>query len=286
MASDRYKKRPRGYERGGRVVADDDGTLTMRPPEDEPEIRSMDIISEPPPDHVTLSPEPPPAKSAETADISEPSPFVAILAAQARAEELQRKAAFEASFAGQIAALAATDPFRHRAAMFHHQAALAEGIADNSPEMRDYILGGIQREVQEQHKLAVQNLQTRGPALMPREPMAKMPDNSVVLPEPTIISSNRTNNPEPPAPRKSSIPFTAPPSRDVPSMGGGKRQRDRGMTLSPEERLIARNAIVDRPDMPPMSNAEKELLYARNKKRLLEMRASGEYRQTTEQGGG
>lgn len=85
-------------------------------------------------------------------------------------------------------------------------------------------------------------------------------------------------------PKQRSIPMTAPPSREVPSPSG-QRSKPGTMTLTAEERLIARTSIMDRPDLPKMSNAEKELLYARNKARLLKMRASGEYRQTTEQTG-
>jgi hypothetical protein len=91
--------------------------------------------------------------------------------------------------------------------------------------------------------------------------------------------------PEPkPQPKQRSIPMTAPPSRDVPSTSG-QRSKPGTVTLTAEERLIARTSIMDRPDLPKMTNAEKELLYARNKARLLKMRQSGEYRQTTEQTG-
>lgn len=45
----------------------------------------------------------------------------------------------------------------------------------------------------------------------------------------------------------------------------------RKITLTAEERLIARNSFTD----PRMSNEERELLYARNKSRMLSMRAQG-----------
>ncbi len=90
--------------------------------------------------------------------------------------------------------------------------------------------------------------------------------------------------PKPQPGKQRSIPMTAPPSREVPS-ASGQRSKPGTMTLSPEERLIARTSIMDRPGLPNMTNAEKEFLYAKNKARLHKMRASGEYRHTTEETG-
>jgi hypothetical protein len=57
------------------------------------------------------------------------------------------------------------------------------------------------------------------------------------------------------------------------------------MTLSPEEVQIARMSIMDRPDLPKLTNAQKEYIYAQNKQKLHNKRATGEYRHTTEQTG-
>ncbi len=263
-----------GYRDGGRVIADDDrlpsagNTTEGVSPTAEPPISA----SEPGNDgndgryetHFIT-------ESESTAD---PNPFAAALAATERAEELQRQAARITPIAAQIAQLAATDPFKHRAASFHYQAGLSEGLPDNSQELANRVLWGVQAEQAEQHRLAVANVQAKVPALMPRP---AMPQQNLALqgfPEPPVMP-----------PRKASIPMTAPPSRDVPAMGGGKRARDTSMTLTPEERLIARNSIMDRPDMPKMSNDQKEYLYAVNKARLHRMRESGEYRRTTEENG-
>ncbi len=88
-----------------------------------------------------------------------------------------------------------------------------------------------------------------------------------------------------PAPTKQrSIPMTAPVSREAVT-ATGQRGTSTKITLTEEERQLARLAIVDRPDLPKMTDAQKEYLYAQNKQKLLRMRASGEYRQTTEQTG-
>lgn len=84
-------------------------------------------------------------------------------------------------------------------------------------------------------------------------------------------------------PTKRSIPMTAPVSRDAVSPSG-TRQGNK-ITLTEEERRIARDSIIDRPDLPKLTDAQKEYIYAQNKQRLLRMRATGEYRQTTEQTG-
>ena len=57
------------------------------------------------------------------------------------------------------------------------------------------------------------------------------------------------------------------------------------MHLTEEERKIARISIMDRPDMPNLTNEQKEYIYAQNKRKLHAMRANGQYRQTTEQTG-
>lgn len=97
-------------------------------------------------------------------------------------------------------------------------------------------------------------------------------------PEPT--RSEQAAQPQ----RSRSMPMSAPVSRDVPG-SNGQRQDSKKMYLTPEEVQIARLSIVDRPDMPKMTNAQKEYLYAQNKMKLKNQRASGEYRQTTEQNG-
>lgn len=91
------------------------------------------------------------------------------------------------------------------------------------------------------------------------------------------FKAGERQEPEPkPQPRTRSIPMTAPVSRDAVSPSG-QRQSSTKITLSEEERLIARNAMPDRSDMPKLTDAQKEFIYAQNKQKLQRMRASGEY---------
>lgn len=82
-----------------------------------------------------------------------------------------------------------------------------------------------------------------------------------------------------PAPQRRSIPMTAPPSRDVPT-ASGKRATPQ-MTLTPEERIIARNSFT----AADMTAEQKEYLYAQNKAKLHAMRANGQYHTTSEERG-
>jgi len=78
-----------------------------------------------------------------------------------------------------------------------------------------------------------------------------------------------------PQPQRRSIPMTAPVSRDVPT-ATGQRQASTKMTLTAEERQIARTSFT----AADMTNEQKELLYARNKQKLQQMRANGAYPQS------
>jgi hypothetical protein len=80
--------------------------------------------------------------------------------------------------------------------------------------------------------------------------------------------------PPPPAPPpvKRSMPLSAPVQRDVPSLNG-QRASERSITLTAEERMIARNSFTD----PSLSDHEKEMLYAKNKAKYQAQLADGSY---------
>jgi hypothetical protein len=77
-----------------------------------------------------------------------------------------------------------------------------------------------------------------------------------------------------PQPQRRSMPVSAPVSRDVPT-ANGQRQTSTKITLTAEERAIAHTSFT----APDMTNAQKELLYAQNKRKLQNMRANGQYPQ-------
>ncbi len=91
--------------------------------------------------------------------------------------------------------------------------------------------------------------------------------------------------PEPhvqPQPPRRSMPVSAPVSRDVPT-SSGQRAPSSKIILTEEERRVARTSFTD--PTGKMTDADKEYLYAQNKRKLQAMRANGSYRQTTEQNG-
>jgi hypothetical protein len=78
--------------------------------------------------------------------------------------------------------------------------------------------------------------------------------------------------PTPPPAKRRSIPYTAPVSRDVPSVSTGRpASLGNTVTLSPAEREIARKSFTD----PSMSDEAKERSYAMQKLRMLCLRADG-----------
>ena len=91
-----------------------------------------------------------------------------------------------------------------------------------------------------------------------------------------LRQTTKTEAPPEPQPQRRSIQVSAPVSRDAPSVSG-KKASDSKMTLSPEERDIARRSIIDRPDMPAMTNEQKEYIYAQNKRKYAQMKANGTY---------
>ncbi len=127
-----------------------------------------------------------------------------------------------------------------------HAEAIRSGIEDDSPEMFDYLLTGVQRA-----------------------------DNGkfVAEPEPEPAPAPARPAPIAPAPAiRKSMPMTAPISRSVPSYGG-KSESGTSTTLSPEEQRIALSSY----SAPGMSADEKVRAYALNKMRLQRMRAAGVY---------
>ena len=125
-----------------------------------------------------------------------------------------------------------------------YRAALQAGIEDDTPAMNEAILSGLKRERQ----YAVDQAKS-------------------ILKD--IASA-------PPAPRRPSIQVSAPVSREAP-MPSGKHRAETTMTLTPEEVDIAHRSFVDRPDIPRMTNAEKEWTFLQNKLRHQQMLCDGSY---------
>jgi hypothetical protein len=137
------------------------------------------------------------------------------------------------------------------------------GIPDDTDEIDNYVLNGLRFEQQ-----------ARAARMAPAEPEA--PEAPAA---PPVARQEPIQAAPMPSPKRSA-PMVAAPSREVPNVNGSRRSDMN--TLSPEERDIARNSIMDRPDMPPLTDAQKEFLYLQNRERMRQLKRDGII---TEQGG-
>jgi hypothetical protein len=126
------------------------------------------------------------------------------------------------------------EPEKAKTAAVHYRRALSSGVADDTPEMDEHILRGMRSEREWEQVGA-------GLAAVTQPPAA----------------------PAAPA-KRSTIPVSAPVSRDIPSLGTG-RGGPTSVTLSPAEREIARLSGIS------------ERQYGLNKLRLLQAKAEGRY---------
>jgi hypothetical protein len=143
----------------------------------------------------------------------------------------------------------------------HYQAGLQSGLGDDTPELDNYLIGNVAREVEARRQFA-----------LARESV----DEAVQRLDDEIEANRRSEEPPapvaPPSPRPAprlSVPMSAPVSRESP-MWSGQRRNDENNTLRADEREIAR---VSFPHLPP-SQAEYE--YLKNKRRMITMKANGE----------
>jgi hypothetical protein len=269
----RYKA-PRGYKLGGAVIPDD------APIAEAPAVATAD---EP-----ALPPEPAPIAHQVHEGLDDRDAVARAVAAQRRAEELQREAHRQQMNEANQAALNAErldreaqqlaapkppamserrrkfieehaelrDPANIEAAGDYWRMARRLGIPDDTHEIDSYVLNGLRFEQQ-----------ARAARSAPHEPDEPEPPVAPPVPRQEPVQSAPM-----PAPKRS-LPMTAPVSREVPNVTGSRRSTE--MTLSAEERAVARASIIDRPDMPPLSDAQKEFLYLQNRERMRELKRQG-----------
>jgi hypothetical protein len=165
-----------------------------------------------------------------------------------------------------------------------YASALAEGVPDNSDDMERRLDAGIVRQMEARRQRGMEGARAAvmhpPPEMEPSiERMAERLDaeaagihrmTGVENATPLILAANL---PEPePAPRRSSIPMSAPVSREIPNQAGERiSPTDSRITLSPAEREIARNSYHW------MSKADAEFEYAKQKAKLATMRKAGVY---------
>jgi hypothetical protein len=193
----------------------------------------------------------------------------------------------------------------------YYQSALRAGVPDDSAAMNAAILRGLALE--RQHRADLARLAVPTAAMREREindefdvdaevdrldmeraaaSMSIHAEQSTPMVLDAIAKTDAriekaavimAGEPLPPAATtRRSMPVSAPVSRGAPSLSTGWAQQYSDRTLTPAERDIARRSFT----APDMTDAQKEFQYWKNRERLRAMRASGEYRMTTEEGGG
>ncbi|MET4372553.1 hypothetical protein ABIA99_005262 [Bradyrhizobium sp. LB12.1] len=280
MASRRRYAAPQGYGDGGRVPVPDD--LPSPVEAQEPESRA-DVTP-------TLAPEPAADDALRIA-----------LGAQLRAEEMARRPRQEPMTPDSVIqampiSTAKKEFLRQRPEMLRsdhaeivreaHSAALQFGIQDDTPAMFDYLGSAVREEMQARRQRLADAARSAASLQAPPEPpptIERMAERLGAEAEsygtigraldamPTSVVADYT----PPAspPHRSRIPLSAPVTRDSMSYGGVPAAASSQITLTAQEREIARNSFSD----PTMTNDQKEKLYAVQKVRLARLRAEGRY---------
>ncbi|QOZ45445.1 hypothetical protein XH89_19605 [Bradyrhizobium sp. CCBAU 53340] len=183
------------------------------------------------------------------------------IAAQRRAEEMSRQPPQQPSVEQYVDAIPGMSAHwrgffkAHPDLLFGEQAqivgqahaiAIDSGMRDESPEIERFLLSTVATEMDaRRERLASAARAVTGASAAP------------ITPEPIV--------------RTPRVPTAAPVSRDVPSASGGRLSAQGQITLSVEEREVARRSRLDLPA------AEAERLYAANKARLARMRLDGTY---------
>lgn len=178
--------------------------------------------------------------------------------------------------ADQIEAMHETDPWRYQVASWTRHQALAEGVPDDTPEMRERIEQGYRETTAQQHRIGQET--AKAYAMSMQAHVAQREPSSPPM-EHAIATAAALTLPMPEAPQKArSLPMSAPVSRETrgldgrpnsgqfnPATGHGK------ITLTPEERDIARRSY----SAPGMTDDQKDYAYAVNKKMMLMKKHDG-----------
>jgi hypothetical protein len=252
------------YRDGGRVLGNDIESLTA-----DASIERDAEVQQPP------AMEPTAEKSAvatRTGSSEDDNVMQKVLQAAQRAEQLQRQAAEPRSeIDRQIDAWPISDqkksflrahpnllhPAIAPSMKRHYEAALAAGYSDDTPAVEKYILDNVAREIEHRQQLVNAKPAERETVIEPDSP----PAPAAPQPEPAAPAARR------------SVQMSAPVSRSIPSTASGLQNSTAWNTLSAEERQIAHHSFT----APDMSNAQKELLYLRQRQKLQKMKADGSY---------
>lgn len=148
----------------------------------------------------------------------------------------------------------------------HYRAGLLAGLEDDTPELDQFVLANVAREIEHQRELTSADARPTAENRQAHQQTAEAVEDLQREAEAILAETETEQRPAPPAPRRS-IPFSAPVSREVPMASG--EQRPGQITLSAEERQIAHSSFKHLP------KHAAEVEYAANKRKMLAMKADG-----------
>ena len=165
--------------------------------------------------------------------------------------------------------------------------AMQAGMRDDTPELDRWLVDTVRSEMNSRRaRLADAARSAVGTMMQPRQPERSVEQDAASLAAEagTLMSAYNARESAPdvvssqlpqaaPVPRTPRMPMTAPVSREVPMTSGQRLAPSSQVTLSPEERFIARHSFSD----PNMTDEAKERLYASQKARLRDLRSQGKY---------
>lgn len=146
----------------------------------------------------------------------------------------------------------------------HYHAGLRSGLKDDTAELDAFVLDHVGHEIAQQRELTSADARPT-PENQERHEQTSHHVEELQREAEAIMAEMK--QPPAPPPMRRSVPVSAPVSREVPMAAGGRRPGQ--MTLNAEERAIAHSSFRH------LSKPAAELEYARNKQKMLAMKADG-----------
>jgi hypothetical protein len=155
----------------------------------------------------------------------------------------------------------------HHVMRQYYQAALQAGVEDDTPQMDQAILEGVQREIEHHRKLTSASARpTPENAEAHDDTLQSVSELTAEAAQHLAERAAEQTPVEAPVMRRN-IPMSAPVSREVHMASGGRTPSQ--ITLSRDEREIANSSFRH---LPPH---QREMAYAKNKRLMLEMKRDG-----------
>jgi hypothetical protein len=150
----------------------------------------------------------------------------------------------------------------------HYQAGLQAGLEDDSDKLDRYVLDHVARDIEHQRQLTSPQARPTPENQARHEDVEEHATALQEEAEALLDDAVAAHQPAPPPAARRSVQYSAPVSRESPTMATGGRQSANN-TLSAEERQIAHVSF------PHLPKTAAEYQYLQNRKLMREMKADG-----------